>query len=129
MPTRPFHSSVRPRASFARQRPGVFLALAAGAGLLAGRLTRGLAAEAHDGGTSVAAAGTAYARPEEGAPAGVPAVDAGYLPPSGQASATTAWDVPVPGAGASPASAGQDPGAGEDYARPGADVPRAEGTL
>lgn len=29
--------------SFARQRPGVFLAVAAGAGLLAGRLTRGLA--------------------------------------------------------------------------------------
>jgi hypothetical protein len=31
--------------SFARQRPGVFLAVAAGAGLLAGRLTRGLASD------------------------------------------------------------------------------------
>lgn len=30
--------------SFARKRPGMFLALAAGAGMLAGRLTRGLAA-------------------------------------------------------------------------------------
>jgi hypothetical protein len=82
---------------FARQRPGVFLALAAGAGLLAGRLTRGLAAEAHDGGTSAAAARTPYPLPEEGAPAGVPAVDAGYLPPSGESPATSAWDVPLPG--------------------------------
>ena len=82
---------------FARQRPGVFLALAAGAGLLAGRLTRGLAAEAHDGGTSAAAARTPYPLPEEGAPAGVPAVDAGSLPPSGQSPATSPGDVPHPG--------------------------------
>jgi ElaB/YqjD/DUF883 family membrane-anchored ribosome-binding protein len=32
---------------FARQRPGLFLALAAAAGLLAGRLTRGLTADSH----------------------------------------------------------------------------------
>ena len=82
---------------FARQRPGVFLALAAGAGLLAGRLTRGLAAEAHDGRTSAAAARTPYPLPDEGAPAGVPAVDAGYLRPSGQSPATSPWDVPLPG--------------------------------
>lgn len=37
--------------SFARRRPGAFLAIAAGAGLLAGRLTRGIAAEAGGGGT------------------------------------------------------------------------------
>jgi phage-related tail protein len=92
---------------FARQRPGVFLALAAGAGLLAGRLTRGLAAEAHDGGTSAAAGGTAYSRPAQGTPAEMPAVDAGSLPPSGQSPATTAGDGPLPSAG----------------------VPRAEGTL
>jgi hypothetical protein len=85
---------------FARQRPGVFLALAAGAGLLAGRLTRGLAAEAHDGRTSAAAARTPYPLPDEGAPAGVPAVDAGYLPPSGESPATSAWDVPLPGTAA-----------------------------
>lgn len=35
--------------SFARRRPGAYLALAAGAGMLAGRLTRGLAG--HDGST------------------------------------------------------------------------------
>lgn len=84
---------------FARQRPGVFLALAAGAGLLAGRLTRGLAAEAHDSGTSAAAAGTAFSSPEESGAAEMPAVDAGSLPPSGQAPATTAWDVPLPSVG------------------------------
>lgn len=33
---------------FARRRPGAFLAIAAGAGLLAGRLTRGAVAAAHD---------------------------------------------------------------------------------
>jgi hypothetical protein len=34
---------------FARRRPGAFLAIAASAGLVAGRLTRGVAATAHDG--------------------------------------------------------------------------------
>jgi hypothetical protein len=34
---------------FARRRPGAFLALAAGAGLLAGRLTRGIARAEHSG--------------------------------------------------------------------------------
>jgi hypothetical protein len=34
--------------SFARRRPGVFLALAAGAGLMAGRLTRGMKAASKD---------------------------------------------------------------------------------
>jgi hypothetical protein len=34
--------------SFARRRPGVFLALAAGAGLMAGRLTRGMKAASSD---------------------------------------------------------------------------------
>lgn len=34
--------------AFARRRPGVFLALAAGAGLLAGRLTRGIQAASRD---------------------------------------------------------------------------------
>jgi hypothetical protein len=52
--------------SFARRRPGVFLALAAGAGLLAGRLTRGMKAASSDGRT-----------PAGGLPAtgGVPARD------------------------------------------------------
>ena len=37
---------------FARQRPGMFLAMAAGAGLLAGRLTRGLTADSQNGSSS-----------------------------------------------------------------------------
>lgn len=42
---------------FARRRPGVFLAVAAGAGLLAGRLTRGLSA-ASDSGSDTSTSGT-----------------------------------------------------------------------
>ena len=42
--------------SFARRRPGAFLALAAGAGLIAGRLTRGLAAASSDEDTQPPAA-------------------------------------------------------------------------
>ena len=49
--------------SFARQRPGTFLAIAAGVGVLAGRLSRGLVDEARDSdsssGTGSPAAGTA----------------------------------------------------------------------
>jgi hypothetical protein len=41
-------SLVQEVSSFARRRPGAFLALAAGAGLLAGRLTRGAVTGAHD---------------------------------------------------------------------------------
>ncbi|WP_427005181.1 hypothetical protein [Pseudarthrobacter sp. H2] len=44
--------------SFARRRPGTFLMLAAGAGILAGRLSRSLAAGAPDTGTSAAGTGT-----------------------------------------------------------------------
>jgi hypothetical protein len=45
-------------ANFARRKPGTFLALAAGAGVLAGRLTRGLK-DAPSGGTSTGSAGSA----------------------------------------------------------------------
>jgi hypothetical protein len=51
--------------SFARRRPGVFLALAAGAGLIAGRLTRGLTA-AGSNDQDPAAPGAAGAAPEAG---------------------------------------------------------------
>ncbi len=44
---------------FARRRPGTFLAIAAGAGLIAGRLTRGAISEArHESGSSSAATGS-----------------------------------------------------------------------
>ena len=44
--------------SFARRRPGAYLALAAGAGLLAGRLTRGLTSHDNSSGHSAPAAGS-----------------------------------------------------------------------
>jgi hypothetical protein len=44
---------------FARQRPGVFLLSAAAVGFIGGRLTRGIAAEAHDDGTGQSV-GTGY---------------------------------------------------------------------
>jgi len=44
--------------SFARRRPGTFLLLAAGAGLMAGRLTRGLKDQASDSGSSPGSMGT-----------------------------------------------------------------------
>lgn len=43
--------------SFARQRPGTFLAIAAGVGVLAGRLSRGLVDEARDSGDTGSGAG------------------------------------------------------------------------
>lgn len=46
--------------SFARQRPGTFLLLAAGAGVLAGRLTRSLSAGAPESGTTAARSTGAY---------------------------------------------------------------------
>jgi hypothetical protein len=57
--------------SFARRRPGAFLALAAGAGLMAGRLTRGMKAASSDEPTSAAPG----AVPAIG---GAPAFDRGY---------------------------------------------------
>jgi phytoene dehydrogenase-like protein len=45
-------SLVQEVSSFARRRPGAFLAIAAGAGLLAGRLTRGAVDAARDDSTS-----------------------------------------------------------------------------
>jgi hypothetical protein len=53
--------------AFARRRPGVFLALAAGAGLVAGRLTRGLSA-AHDDDAEPATPASAPGRQQAAAP-------------------------------------------------------------
>jgi ElaB/YqjD/DUF883 family membrane-anchored ribosome-binding protein len=46
--------------SFARQRPGTFLAIAAGVGVLAGRLSRGLIDEARDSNDSTESSDTAH---------------------------------------------------------------------
>jgi hypothetical protein len=95
--------------SFARRRPGSFLLLAAGAGLLAGRLTRGLKDQSSDGSESGQAAGPSSSElttggaaldyPEEGGlttglPGGGYAGSAGY--PAG---AGFAGGVPPAGSG------------------------------
>jgi hypothetical protein len=49
--------------SFARQRPGVFLALSLGAGIVAGRLARGLAADPEDTGAPSTSAATLSRQP------------------------------------------------------------------
>ncbi|WP_426977859.1 hypothetical protein ACQCSU_01500 [Pseudarthrobacter sp. O4] len=54
--------------TFARQRPGTFLLLAAGAGILAGRLTRSLSEGAPDNQAATAGSGSAERAPISGAP-------------------------------------------------------------
>ncbi len=80
--------------SFARRRPGVFLAVAAGAGMLAGRLARGLAANPDEmSGSSSSGNGARYAAnvppaggydttPAYGTPAGY-STSPGYVEPAG----------------------------------------------
>lgn len=61
--------------SFARQRPGTFLLLAAGAGVLAGRLSRSLSAGAPDAATPAATTSTPVSRiPDTGMPVPPPPV-------------------------------------------------------
>lgn len=60
--------------SFARRRPGVFLAIAVGAGVVAGRLARALATPAEDEGQGTSAARLTSATPAYGA-TGTAAVD------------------------------------------------------
>ncbi|QGQ19823.1 hypothetical protein GC089_12115 [Cellulomonas sp. JZ18] len=84
---------------FARRRPGVFLAVAAGAGLLAGRLTRGLSAAASDEGTS----GGASQIPDTGVSGTTGAVggtSAGYATGAGYAGAGLAGTAASGGTGA-----------------------------
>ena len=93
--------------SFARRRPGVFLALAAGTGLIAGRLTRGMKAASSDDQEPAAPAlpGTA---PEAGTWTRDPA---GYQ--AGVATGASA-DVPVPAGGS--VAAGSIPAASTERA-------------
>ena len=59
---------------FARRRPVAFLAIAAGVGLVAGRLTRGLSAAAHDGPDAASGGGTSGAQAAPVVPPVVPPV-------------------------------------------------------
>lgn len=74
---------------FARRKPGTFLALAAGAGLLAGRLGRGLTAANADGPSNSSASQQASVRADETPTAPLPPLQtpaAGYgIPPAGYA--------------------------------------------
>ena len=84
--------------SFARRRPGVFLALAAGTGLVAGRLTRGMKAASND-------------EPASAAPDAMPEPSRQWAPPSGEAAdqagtAAGVSDDAVTVAGAVPAIGG-----------------------
>src|SRR6185437_14510347 len=79
--------------SFARRRPAVFLLLAAGAGLVAGRLTRGLKGAATDD-------STAAARPSD---------VAAYPSASTAIGAETASALPTPGDELGPVSGPLDP--------------------
>jgi hypothetical protein len=76
--------------TFARQRPGTFLMLAAGAGILAGRLTRSLAAGAPDSAVGSATGGrTAAQAPISNVP--------GYVPDTGTAVPPPPVQMPAPG--------------------------------
>ncbi len=80
--------------SFARQRPGAFLLLAAGAGVLAGRLTRGLSAGGNTPGYSTSGTSTSgtTGTPRADAPA-----SAGYEPAAGLAVPPPPVQLPGPG--------------------------------
>lgn len=78
--------------SFARQRPGAFLAVAAGVGLVAGRLTRGLKAAASDD--------SADASTPAPAPAALPAATSRPFASSQDAAI---GDYPIPAAADAPA--------------------------
>ena len=68
--------------SFARQRPGTFLAIAAGVGVLAGRLSRSLVDEARDSDDSTAARHLRRRRWLRGSPRHAPAATARSAPPA-----------------------------------------------
>ncbi|WP_111766765.1 hypothetical protein [Nakamurella deserti] len=84
---------------YAQRRPGMFLALSLGAGVLAGRLTRGLTADDSSSSDAPRTGGTAQVggtvpRPALGTPAyGTPAAPA-YGTPAAPAYGTPAWSDP-----------------------------------
>lgn len=119
--------------TFARQRPGIFLAVAAGAGLLAGRLTRGLVAEAHDQAAPSSAAGISQSRPGSGDDQQIAAGNAGYPASASSAAGTDAGGVPVsatelPPLSPAPSAREEAAAGGAGYERPTGDEAWMEGT-
>lgn len=89
--------------SFARQRPGTFLLLAAGAGVLAGRLSRGLSAAAPESATNYAGTRGQYDGGQ---------YNSGYTPSSGGTVPPPSVELPGPAT----TTAGRDGGApGSSY--------------
>jgi hypothetical protein len=129
--------------SFARRRPGMFLALAAGAGVVAGRLTRGMAAGAPSGQGTTTRPGSTYGRhmasmsdsegmdttstrPFTRATTGrstYPASDPLGTGSTGTPGADLTPPLPTPGLGTTGLGADTDLGSGTDVA-PGNDVTR-----
>ena len=85
--------------TFARQRPGTFLVLAAGAGILAGRLTRSLSAGAPDSSGAVQSGRTTTA-PISSVPGYVPDTGTAVPPPPVQMPAPNATTAGMAGTGA-----------------------------
>jgi len=83
--------------SFARRKPALFLALAAGAGLVAGRLTRGLK-DANNDDSAAAPAANQELSGQWAQPAGV----ASYPPATAAGVSDQAPGLPVPGSGLPP---------------------------
>jgi hypothetical protein len=81
--------------TFARQRPGLFIALAAGAGLAAGRLTRGLASSGNNDAPSPPQPETLPPLPPDTTAGHAPAV-AGFAPVPDEAPGSSVWDTPGP---------------------------------
>jgi hypothetical protein len=80
--------------TFARQRPGLFIALAVGAGLAAGRLTRGLADSGNDDAPSPTEGETLPPLPEPPVPNAAPA-GTGFATVPEEPPVPSAWDIPA----------------------------------
>ena len=99
--------------SFARRKPGTFLAAAAAVGFLGGRLTRGLAAEASDNESGAATMGTASTTRASGTDFSTGRT--GYNPgPATAAPQATTQPAPLPDEPAWPAPGSAVPPAGVD---------------
>lgn len=106
---------------FARQRPGAFLAVAAVAGLLAGRLTRGLTADSSSGGSSDGARSDLSTSPTN--PALLPPPDSGW-----QTGGTASYGADLDPAQAYDAPQPQPPTWSQDPSSPIGDGGYAPGT-
>jgi hypothetical protein len=116
--------------SFARRRPAVFLALAAGAGLVAGRLTRGLKSASSDNYTVPTASAATQGPSGQWAQ---PADLAGYPPATAPPVSDPTRGLSAPSSGLPPTSTDPAPQAGAASGEPGSlvtdDQAGRQGTL